>query len=465
MMLRRSLSLWLASVCLVADWRAAHAISLDVNDSGSIKAAASTIAYGMMSYYYGNQTGNTPGNLPPPYYWWECGAMFGHMVDYWYSTGDDTYVDETIQALDWQASKAGTFMPSNQTTTEGNDDQVFWAFAVMGAAEANFPSPASGYPSWLAMAQAVFNLQTTRWDLQTCGGGLRWQIFPTNNGYTYRNNAANGGFFLLASRLARYTGNDTYIKWAEREWEWFSTSVLLDNSTWAIYDGTSDVENCTSANHLQWSYNYGFWFTGMAYLYNHTQDEKWLAPMHGILNATLDTFFPPKMGPKIMVEIQCEPYGTCDTDDYTFKSFVMRWLAVTTQLVPSTASLIWPYIQTSAVGAAGQCDGGSNGVTCGFEWNTTTWDGLYGVGQQMSALAAVQANLILTDNLKPPYTTDTGGTSKGDPSAGTGSGADGGDLPTIDTSTISTSDKAGAGILTALVLIFTLGGAAWLVVS
>lgn len=84
MMLRRSLSLWLASVCLVADWRAAHAISLDVNDSGSIKAAASTIAYGMMSYYYGNQTGNTPGNLPPPYYWWECGAMFGHMVDYWY---------------------------------------------------------------------------------------------------------------------------------------------------------------------------------------------------------------------------------------------------------------------------------------------------------------------------------------------------------------------------------------------
>jgi len=140
---------------------------------------------------------------------------------------------------------------------------------VMGAAEANFPSPASGYPSWLAMAQAVFNLQTTRWDLQTCGGGLRWQIFPTNNGYTYRNNAANGGFFLLASRLARYTGNDTYIKWAEREWEWFSTSVLLDNSTWAIYDGTSDVENCTSANHLQWSYNYGFWFTGMAYLYNH----------------------------------------------------------------------------------------------------------------------------------------------------------------------------------------------------
>jgi hypothetical protein len=24
------------------------------------------------------------GNLPAPYYWWEAGAMFGSMIDYWY---------------------------------------------------------------------------------------------------------------------------------------------------------------------------------------------------------------------------------------------------------------------------------------------------------------------------------------------------------------------------------------------
>ncbi len=33
-----------------------------------------------MVYYNGNQTGGIPGNLPPPYYWWEAGAMFGTMI-------------------------------------------------------------------------------------------------------------------------------------------------------------------------------------------------------------------------------------------------------------------------------------------------------------------------------------------------------------------------------------------------
>ena len=38
-----------------------------------------------MKYYTGNRTGDVPGNLPAPYYWWEAGGMFGIMVDYWYS--------------------------------------------------------------------------------------------------------------------------------------------------------------------------------------------------------------------------------------------------------------------------------------------------------------------------------------------------------------------------------------------
>lgn len=165
-----------------------------------------------------------------------------------------------------------------------------------------------------------------------------------------------------------------------------------------------------------------------------------------------------------MVEVACEPFGTCSTDDFTFKSFTLRWLATTAQLVPATAATIWPYIQASAQGAAGQCDGGTDGMTCGFEWNTTTWDGTYGVGQQMSALAAIQANLITVDSLKAPYTADSGGTSKGDPSAGTTNGDENPNESAVLSERISTSDRAGAGILTAMALVFTLGGA-WFLVS
>lgn len=87
----------------------------------SIKQAASIVAYDMVSFYSGNQTGNVPGYLPPPYYWWEAGAYFGALVNYWFYTGDTSYVDITIQALVHQAGPLGDFMPANQTRDEGND--------------------------------------------------------------------------------------------------------------------------------------------------------------------------------------------------------------------------------------------------------------------------------------------------------------------------------------------------------
>jgi hypothetical protein len=97
----------------------------------------------------------------------------------------------------------------------------------MSAAELNYPAPSSDDPSWAAMAQSVFNGQANRWD-DNCAGGLRWQMFAFNNGYNYKNVAANGGFFLLTSQLARYTGNSTFVDWAEKQWDWFSNSVLFE---------------------------------------------------------------------------------------------------------------------------------------------------------------------------------------------------------------------------------------------
>jgi mannan endo-1,6-alpha-mannosidase len=234
----------------------------------SIKQAASDIAYDMMLYYTGNHTGDVPGNLPAPYYWWEAGAMFGAMVDYWYYTGDSTYNDVTQQALLFQTGPNEDYMPPNQTKTEGNDDQGFWGLAAMSAAETNFQNPPSTDPQWLALAQAVFNTQAARWDNSTCAGGLRWQIFTFNNGYDYKNSISNGCFFNLGARLAKYTGNDTYALWAETTWDWVTAIGLIDNE-YKIYDGTDDTQNCSSINHIQWSYNAGVYLLGAANMYNY----------------------------------------------------------------------------------------------------------------------------------------------------------------------------------------------------
>lgn len=140
--------------------------------------------------------------------------MFGSLIDYWLYTGDSAHNDLVTQGMLFQVGPNNDYMPPNQTKTLGNDDQCFWALAAMSAAESNFPNPPKDKPQWLALAQAVFNTQAQRWDKSTCGGGLKWQIYTFNNGYTYKNTISNGCFFNLGARLALYTRNDTYADWA-----------------------------------------------------------------------------------------------------------------------------------------------------------------------------------------------------------------------------------------------------------
>jgi mannan endo-1,6-alpha-mannosidase len=120
----------------------------------------------MMQYYKGNESGQTPGILPGPppagdYYWWESGAMWGTLIDYWKLTGDSTYNDEITKSLLWQVGPNRDFKPPNVTASLGNDDQAFWGMSAMLAAENNFPNPPKDQPQWLALAQAVFYTQST----------------------------------------------------------------------------------------------------------------------------------------------------------------------------------------------------------------------------------------------------------------------------------------------------------------
>ena len=220
-----------------------------------------------MTYYTGNRTGDVPGNLPAPYYWWQAGAMFGSLIDYYYYTGDSTYNDVLIQGMLFQAGPEDDYMTPNQTKTEGNDDQGFWAMSAMSAAEQKFPDPPSGKAGWLELTQAVFNTQALRWDNQNCNGGLRWQIFAFNNGYDYKNTISNGVFFNLAARLAVYTGNDTYAEWANRAYDW-TAAVGFMTPDYKFWDGAHTPANCTDINRIQWTYNIGVYLLGAAHMYN-----------------------------------------------------------------------------------------------------------------------------------------------------------------------------------------------------
>ncbi|CAK4007101.1 mannan endo-1,6-alpha-mannosidase [Lecanosticta acicola] len=455
-----------AAALVAAAATSVSAISLDLQSpvltptcADSIKMAAATVAKKMVAFYPGDQPGGIPGLLGDPYYWWEAGGMFGSLIDYWYYTGDDQYNNITTQALVFQLSSTYNYMPPNQSKSEGNDDQIFWAFAVMTAAEYKYPNPPDGTPAWVSIAAAVFNSQAIRWDNTTCAGGLRWQIFTFNNGYNYKNSPSNAGFLNLAARLYAYTGNQTYADWVEKTWDWMTAIGLLSPDS-QVFDGTNDLQNCTELDHVQWTYSAGMMLNAAAVMWNATNgtaanSSTWETRLNGLWTESANVFFKDK----VMLEIACEPGGNCNIDQQSFKAYFTRFVVASTKWAPQLYNQVMPYIQTSAQAAAAQCSGGTDGITCGTKWTTNgVWDGTYGVGQQLCALEIIQSNLI--QQSYAPVTASRGGISQGNASLGTG-GDDGGNP--IVLSPITTADRAGAGIVTIVVILGTVAGGYWII--
>jgi mannan endo-1,6-alpha-mannosidase len=147
----------------------------------------------------------------------------------------------------------------------------------------------------------------------------------------------------------------------------------------------------------------------------------------------------------------CE-FGQCNVDQRSFKAYFSRWLAATAELAPFTHDIIMEKLRTSAIAAVSTCTAGNRGTECGLRWNMTN-DGSLGVGEQMAVLEVVQSHLV--DTVPGWVSAVKGtGTSQGDVNAGTSSSTQ----RLVDGCGVTTADRVGAGILTALVLVGVVGG-------
>jgi hypothetical protein len=155
-----------------------------------------------------------------------------------------------------------------------------------------------------------------------------------------------------------------------------------------------------------------------------------------------------------MIEYACEGLGNCNRDQRSFKAYFSRWLAVTAQLAPFASPQIMGWIKASSDGAAKACVVAADGdVSCGRKWNVSSDDGERDIGNQMTAMSVVQANLIggaaALANLQT-------GNSESNPDAGNGATRS---RPSDEaTRVMTTADKAGAWLLTVLALLASVVG-------
>jgi len=234
--------------------------------------------------------------------WWNSANALTAVIRYTKLTGDESHAGVIATtftaAAKTHAGFANTFY----------DDNAWWALAWVAAYDLTRDQ------RYLNTARSIFTRNTVAWD-GTCGGGLHWHAASQ-----YKNAITNELFLTLAALLhQRVPGDQSYLSWAQRTWDWFAASGLI-NPGHLVNDGLSAA--CQNNGGTTWTYNQGVILGGLAAMYQITGDRAYLTQGEAIAQATLGTL----TAAGILAE-PCETAGKpCDEDQAQFKGIFVRYL-------------------------------------------------------------------------------------------------------------------------------------------
>lgn len=263
--------------------------------------ASMTVLQGMYNTYTGQWSDAS---------WWQQANALETVIDYSSRTNTTTYIGDI--ATTFNANKSSSFLDGYY------DDEGWWALAWMKAYDL------TNTANYLSMSKAIFNDMTGGWD-SICGGGTWW-----DKDKTYKNAIANELFLEVAARLHQRTPGDTvgggsgprhtsYIDWANKEWQWFKNSGMLNASN-LVNDGL-DGSTCANNGGNPWTYNQGVILGALTDLYKITDDSSYLAQAEAIADANNRTNI---NDDGILYERGCEPSNSCGTDGPQFKGIFMK---------------------------------------------------------------------------------------------------------------------------------------------
>lgn len=238
--------------------------------------------------------------------WWNSANAITTLADYSRVTGDKQYASVF----------ANTFTAAQHTSAgflnNFYDDEGWWALAWMDAYDLTKEE------RYLTMAGAIFEDMAKAWD-DTCAGGIWW-----SKDRTYKNAIANELFLSVAAHLAARTKDarqqSSYLGWADREWQWFSHTGMI-NSDHLVNDGLD--AHCANNHQTTWSYNQGVILGGLSELYKQKHDPALLSEADAIAAATLSSSA--LTDAHGILHDPCEP--NCGGDGTQFKGIFARNLA------------------------------------------------------------------------------------------------------------------------------------------
>jgi len=118
-----------------------------------------------------------------------------------------------------------------------------------------------------------------------------------------------------AAQLYLLTSNQSYLDWANEEWNWFRNSGMI-NSQSLINDGLNP--DCSNNKGTTWTYNQGVILGGLVFLAQATGDSSLLDIANSIATAAITHLV---TSSEILVE-PCEP--NCGADGSQFKGIFVR---------------------------------------------------------------------------------------------------------------------------------------------
>jgi predicted alpha-1,6-mannanase (GH76 family) len=234
--------------------------------------------------------------------WWNAANAITVLVNYSAVSGSTDYLPaiENTFSLNSRQGFLNSFY----------DDEGWWALAWVRAYDL------TQNPDYLNMASSIFDDMTGGWD-DVCGGGIWW-----SKDRTYKNAIANELFLSVAAHLAnRVTDPDlqaSYADWADREWQWFLQSGMI-NAQNLINDGLTRDGTCRNNGQTTWTYNQGVILGGLVELYQQSQDPSLPQAAQDIALAAINGL---SDSCGILHDYHCEPQ--CGADTVQFKGIFVR---------------------------------------------------------------------------------------------------------------------------------------------